>query len=457
MEERDCPDQILLGAMDPDFCVILALACHLETKFTMAIHSPRFLFGERDDEDEPNRINGAYRRALKKCWNDPEFRRLLAQVRGGVGSHSLRKFPATWAAEHACSDPEVEIRGRWKGKKNGRIVNKYISVEQLPTDAKVAAVLCVGGPVKYKLKPGSNVTTLFLTETVAPGIDAYFTDESNKISEVLAKALLWACHEPSLEHMVSDTVRNRVRAGYNLIRGEHPADYNPVEKVHLQVYRIENTVHIDELVGPSDTAESNDAGLNAAQAQQAHREQMTAVLLQLHRINQRQGELATQLEGGFSGLRLHFGQELSIVNKNVHRIAVTPGRRITPGTTANAAGAPRAAEGNLIVELSPTPRSLYALWTEYTQGIGNRKPAKDFTPSQRGRVRHTYSRRKIVWDCIAKHVNAGYTVETAIGRILQCYGYNQSVTNIIKAMKRDKKDGGHPNLRLQPNRRVQEV
>jgi hypothetical protein len=37
-------------------------------------------------------------------------------------------------------------------------VNRYISVEQLTTDARVAGLLCVGGPVKYSEKHGSHVT-----------------------------------------------------------------------------------------------------------------------------------------------------------------------------------------------------------------------------------------------------------------------------------------------------------
>ena len=60
-------------------------------------------------------------------------------------------------------------------------MNHYISVEQLPTDAKVAAVLCIGGAIKYCTKAGSHVTRMFLREVVCPGIDAYFPDESNHI------------------------------------------------------------------------------------------------------------------------------------------------------------------------------------------------------------------------------------------------------------------------------------
>ena len=158
VEERDCPDQILIGANDVDFCVLLALGCYLESRFTLAEHDPKYLFGKREESDEPAKAKLAYRYLLGKVWKHPEFKQLLAQVRGEVGTHSVRKFPATFAAENGCSEPEVEIRGRWKGHKSGRVVNRYISPEQLTTDAKVAGVLAVGGPIKYRLKQGSNVT-----------------------------------------------------------------------------------------------------------------------------------------------------------------------------------------------------------------------------------------------------------------------------------------------------------
>jgi hypothetical protein len=140
MEERDCcPDQILL-------CVLLALACLLESRFTCAHGDQHFLFGIREEEtNEPKKkAKGAYRYTLDKVWKDEDFIDLLQQVRGKVGTHSLRKFPATWASEqHGATNPEIEIQGHWKGSKNGRIVNRYISVEQLTTDAKVAGILCV--------------------------------------------------------------------------------------------------------------------------------------------------------------------------------------------------------------------------------------------------------------------------------------------------------------------------
>ena len=100
MEECACPDQLLLGANDPDFCILLALACYLENKMEQVLYEPgsdgmRYLFGDFGDDDEPIRPNERYRDTLEKLWKDPEFKELLAQVRGTVCSHSVRKFAST--------------------------------------------------------------------------------------------------------------------------------------------------------------------------------------------------------------------------------------------------------------------------------------------------------------------------------------------------------------------------
>jgi hypothetical protein len=46
--------------------------------------------------------------------------------------------------------------------------------------------------------------------------------------------------------------------------------------------------------------------------------------------------------------------------------------------------------------LSPNPRNLHTLWQEYEFGFGGRKPAKDFMAEERGRVKYSYHRRKVV-------------------------------------------------------------
>jgi hypothetical protein len=211
IEERDCPPQIILGANDPDFCSLLSLAGYLESLFECHWGNARFLFGERNDNDEPTRSNNNYSNALKAQWKKDEFKELASQVCGGIGTHSVRKFGATWAAEHGCTPQDMEMRGRWKGDKSGRVVNLYINVKQLPTDGKVAGVLCVGQPVKYKLKAGSGVTRNWLLTPVVPGIrDHYDTDSNNRIADVLALPLLYACLNTDLEHLMSKEVMEQV-------------------------------------------------------------------------------------------------------------------------------------------------------------------------------------------------------------------------------------------------------
>ena len=97
--------------------------------------------------------------------------------------------------------------------------------------------------------------------------------------------------------------------------------------------------------------------------------------------------------------------------------------------------------------LAPGLKTLHDLWMEYEFGIGNRKPAKDFTPQERGRVKHLYCRRKLVWDKVSEMVRSGWDAATACNKIYEVYGVQEPITNIIKYLKRDKATGGHEELR----------
>ena len=105
-------------------------------------------------------------------------------------------------------------------------------------------------------------------------------------------------------------------------------------------------------------------------------------------------------------------------------------------------------ENQTCATLLPFPRNLHTLWNEYEFGIGGRKAAKDFTPQERGRVKHKYCRRKVVWDKVSVMVRSGWDANEAINKIYEVYGANQTVTKIIDKMKRDRANGGHPSLRI---------
>jgi hypothetical protein len=61
------------------------------------------------------------------------------------------------------------------------------------------------------------------------------------------------------------------------------------------------------------------------------------------------------------------------------------------------------------------------LWEECGRGIGGWRAARLFTRDERGRVKHKYYKRKMVWDLISILVRGGPTAQVAIDWI---YDFN---------------------------------
>jgi len=142
--------------------------------------------------------------------------------------------------------------------------------------------------------------------------------------------------------------------------------------------------------------------------------------------------------------RVFAAKNFLIVNSNIRRIALQPGLRGGTGTVArgnddNQSGAPLAIAGLGIApaSLSPNPKNLFNLWQEYQIGIGGRKAAKLFNRSERGgKVKHKYSRRRVIWSTISGMVRLGLTADAAIDQIYAVYGQQTCVTKIINQMKK---------------------
>jgi hypothetical protein len=163
----------------------------------------------------------------------------------------------------------------------------------------------------------------------------------------------------------------------------------------------------------------------------------------------------TELKSVIAGLKISMEQNFGVVNGNVRRLAMRPTRNLGILATAatnqeNQGGVAAHAGGDramMLATLMPTPRSLHDLWQEYEFGVGGRKAAKLFSYSERGRSKHKYHRRKIVWDLISGLVRQGHTADVSIDSIYAVYGGQTSVSNIINGLKRDKKNGTmNPNL-----------
>lgn len=98
--------------------------------------------------------------------------------------------------------------------------------------------------------------------------------------------------------------------------------------------------------------------------------------------------------------------------------------------------------------LSKCPRSLYDLWKEYMFGFSGNKPAREFTTSERGAVKHVYSKRNVFWMTVSDLIRSGWTSDRAIEKIYSVYGGSTCVTKVLKMLARDNRAGGHPDLRV---------
>jgi hypothetical protein len=144
-------------------------------------------------------------------------------------------------------------------------------------------------------------------------------------------------------------------------------------------------------------------------------------------------------------------RQFGLLNNYIQRIAIQPARRRAIDNNNDNNAAPPVENEDGHITLSPNPRDLHSLWQEYEFGIGGRKAARLFTAVERGRVKYTYHRRKVVWDQVALMIRAGYTAQTAIDRIYEVHGVNRVLhrSSIECDERRDRSTSGNPLLNVE--------
>lgn len=119
MEERRCPDQILLGSADPEYCLFLQVGIWLEESIRRYPQA-RYLFCcDDDDRSAPNKLKANHRNNLERhVWSKEEFKELEDEDDRdeGIGTHSYRKYPSNEARRRGAIPDEIEMRGRWKAE-----------------------------------------------------------------------------------------------------------------------------------------------------------------------------------------------------------------------------------------------------------------------------------------------------------------------------------------------------
>ena len=204
LEERDAPEQIILGSSDQEFCVLTSLSIHIQ-------YLLEFLNGENSDflfcnsGETPETVKALIGKVIRDHVTNNEGWRNLQEEgvdSGPVGLHSNWKLASTLARQQGCTQDDIDCHGCWWN--TWHISDRYTDLMLEVVDGKVAAALCMGGPTKYVYREGSGLKDDFLSDEVCPHIHAKF---GGRVAVVLGKSLLWACKEPVMIPQVPACLR----------------------------------------------------------------------------------------------------------------------------------------------------------------------------------------------------------------------------------------------------------
>lgn len=447
-EERDAPTQLLIGAMDPRYCALSLIGVWLEYHFMVNPEENDFFFGVGGAND-PNSIKRTMASILQRIMQDDDF-----VGDGNIGSHSLRKLAVTIARRMGCSRDEVDDRGRWKGQ--NRQQDTYNETTIPYVDAKVAAALCKGGPIAYLVKEASGITNQWVLDYVVPHLVGRIP---NQAAVVLGRALLWRVFDTDSALPVPPQISNRVRAAYQGLgdRNTLAVGDNPVRKAPLGVVGIDAQLIVEEILGGGDAGGGGAGGGGGGDRRVAHGMQREEVRLLNSQVMHLRRELA---DAHAENLRrdMIVRSTLTRLNRNVARLAATPGRRrvgtamaaVAEGGGAGRGGDPGEMDPSLpvatgqssrrlVANLSRRPKTLHDLWKEWEYGMAGNKAAKNFTQAERGKVKSQYNIRLQFWAKCEDMVRRGMEPDVACDRIYAAYGQRTSVTIILRNMRRDKK------------------
>ena len=278
---------------------------------------------------------------------------------------------------------------------------------------------------------------------------------------LLGKALLWKIFNDE-EGFVPLEISERVKAAYKDIgtRCQLQEHENPVQKVPLAVYQGESDAHviIEELFtttedGTEDGAQGERRAGQAAS--QGLRDEIRFLNSQVMSMRREQTDHKVEM----MRTKAQHNKSFQVLNRNVismqNQISDLPTAIGGGEQNGNVNGRDQNEDNQIAAgvdpnaKLSSCPKNALVLWNEYQHGIGDNKPAKMFTIRERGQNRHRYSKRKVLWDKVARLVDGGWTARAACDKIHSIYGTNRPMTEILLSMRRDQRErGGHPELKI---------
>lgn len=226
MDERACPWQIMIGALDPYYCAVLHTVVWLE----MSLGQPNanllpYVFALKQDARVPQggvKAKKKVQELMRELFKNHDN---FSDENGPLGTHSIRKFASTTARIKGASKDDKDVRGRWRTRTRDAS-DSYDSPEMPWVDLNVAQKLCIGGACAYVAH--ETVTNQFLLTSVAPAIAERFGDT---VALVFAQAMMWLAYSQYHDWM-PPALGRRIKDGYALVPNSLADDGFPITKFH---------------------------------------------------------------------------------------------------------------------------------------------------------------------------------------------------------------------------------
>ena len=379
----------------------------------------------------------------------------------------------------------------WSLEGRERQVDTYIKINLPYPDARVASILTgPRGPCKYAVKGGMQISDEVIRSLVRKINSAFGGD----IASVLVLPLLWAAYEENMTvngytlPIIPPSLTSAIKERW-IAAGNSPVE-NPIEKISLGVQQFGDQLVIVPIRHPgkengvvaarTDGEEEEHAGADGGVAPAtnagsegywAGKSEVELLFLQQFQMQQRIEDLREEMNNLFTVQKLY----LQNMNTNVKRIAAQPvvhsypvQRQMSGHTTAGLHGSLNL-EATTMEELTTreeamtaeamtarmrhgmrtgsdlllfkNPKDLYFVCKEWEFGVNGVKPARDFTPRERGANKLTYCQCKLFWDAGIRMISHGFISNFAINRIYLVYGWGKPVPYILKALADDKRNG----------------
>jgi hypothetical protein len=164
------------------------------------------------------------------------------------------------------------------------------------------------------MKAGVTLTDDWLFENVVPNIRRRFPNDT-RLCRVLATALLFGAMDPQVgEEFLPATMRERITTAYV---PTHPEIAQPVQRVPLTIYRVQDSLMIDKMPQFGDNGAAPAAAGRGPVNLVANKQQHAQVLINVQSLQQAVAQNHQQLTDSIAALRTWAQNQFCTVNQNI--------------------------------------------------------------------------------------------------------------------------------------------